>query len=146
MNTLHFSTLIHAPRAVVWDKMLDLASYQVWAAAFFPGSYFEGSWEQGARIRFLAPGGGGMLSEIAENRPHEFISIKHLGMINNGVEDTESEDARKWASAYENYTFVAVGEDTELQVALDTVEEYEQYMRDTWPKALAELKTLCETA
>lgn len=31
-----------------------------------------------------------MTSVIAENKPLEFISIKHVGYINNGIEDTES--------------------------------------------------------
>ena len=48
-----------------------------------------------------------MVSEIAENKPNEFISIRHLGYIANGIEDTQSEAIRAWAPAYENYTFVA---------------------------------------
>lgn len=45
-----------------------------------------------------------MTSEIAESRKPEFISIKHLGVVLAGKEDTTSEEAKKWAPAYENYT------------------------------------------
>src|SRR5262245_38597047 len=91
MTTLQFSILIQAPRDVVWRTMFTDATYRPWTSAFGEGSYFEGDWNTGDRIRFLAPGGSGMSSVIAESRPHEFLSIKHLGMIVNGVDDTSSE-------------------------------------------------------
>src|SRR5512134_3383911 len=86
-KALHFTTLIQAPRQTVWDTMLGPATYRIWTAAFTQGSYFEGSWEEGERIRFLAPDGRGMTAQTAENRKHEFISIKHLGYVKDGVED-----------------------------------------------------------
>ena len=146
-NQIHFSTTIKAPAARVWEVMLGPESYKAWAAPFHEGTYYEGSWEQGQRIRFLIPPGQGMLSEIAESRPHEFISIRHIGMIENGVEDTESDAVRSWAPAYENYTFVPAGEGiTEIRVDMDVDPAWEQYMQDTWPKALEKLKSLCELA
>ena len=53
-------------------------------------------------------------------------------------------DVRSWAPAYENYSFADAGSGTEVTVTLDTVADYEQYMRDTYPKALALLKEICE--
>ncbi len=97
------------------------------------------------RIRFLSPDGCGMTSVIAENRPHEFLSIRHLGIIKDGVEDTESEEARSWAPAYENYSFSASGTATELAVDMDVTPEFEEYMVKTWPKALAKLKAISES-
>ena len=85
-----------------------------------------------------------MLSEIAENREHEFISIRHLGMINGGVEDTTSDAVRAWAPAYENYTFVAVPEGTKLVIELDVEDSWAQQMNESWPKALALLKQMSE--
>lgn len=85
-----------------------------------------------------------MTSVIAENRPHEFLSIRHLGIIKDGVEDTESEEARSWAPAFENYTFSASGTSTELAVDMDVTPEFEEYMVETWPKALAKLKAISE--
>ena len=54
-------------------------SYKQWTSAFGDGLYFEGSWQKGQRIRFLTPQGDEVTSEIAEIRPNEFISIRHLG-------------------------------------------------------------------
>lgn len=144
MKTLEFDVTINAPRARVWDTMLGPVTYKAWTSAFCEGSYYEGSWDEGAGIRFLAPSGDGMVSEIAENRPHEFVSIRHLGMIENGVEDRTSEKVRSWTPAYENYRFSDVPGGCRVSVTLDTAPEWEQYMRDSFPKALALLKELCE--
>ncbi len=144
MKTLTFEITIHAPRARVWSTMLGPESYKTWTAAFSEGSYYTGSWEQGARINFLAPSGDGMTSVIAENRPNEFVSIRHLGVIENGIEDTTSEKVRVWAPAYENYHFADVPDGCKVTVSLDTATEWESYMLDTFPKALGLLKKMCE--
>src|SRR5512139_171887 len=99
MKTLHFSTVINAPREQVWDDMLGAETFGAWTAEFAEGSYFEGGWDEGQKIRFLVPDGRGMTSMIVENRPYEFISIKHLGIIKDGTDDTESDAARNWAPA-----------------------------------------------
>jgi uncharacterized protein YndB with AHSA1/START domain len=144
MKRFQFSTLIQAPREVVWETVIGPVTYRIWTAAFTEGSYFEGTWAKGERMRFLAPGGQGMVSEIAESRPHEFISIKHLGEIKDGVEDTESEAVRSWAPCFETYTFTQAGAATELTVDMDMAESFEEYMTGVWPKALSQLKALCE--
>ena len=144
MKKLHFSIVIRATRDQVWHGLLDDRTYRIWTAPFCEGSHFQGSWAQGQRIRFLTPTGDGMFSMIAQNRPGEFLSIQHLGSIVNGVEDTESEQARMWVSGFENYTLATVAGGTELRIDLDTPPEYEQFMRDTWPKALEALRGVCE--
>ena len=141
----HHSIVIAAPAEQVYTTMIDPEAYKRWTAAFAEGSYFQGSWEKGARILFLSPTGCGMLATIAENRPFEYISIRHLGEIDaNGVEDTESEKVRAWAPAHENYTFTEVDGGTEVAVEMDVVADWEEYMKETWPKALVLLKDLCE--
>ena len=126
MTTLHFAIVIRAPRGTVWDVMLAPATYTEWTAEFMEGSYFEGSWEQGSRIRFLAPDGNGMVAVIAENRPHQFLSIKQLGYVKDGIEDTESEMVTSWAPAFENYTLRDADGATELAVDLDVTPEFEE--------------------
>ncbi len=144
-KTLNFSVLIQCPRRMVWDTMLDSDGYKVWTAAFSEGGYFTGSWAEGQKIQFLAPGGDGMIAVIAANRPCEHVSVRHIGQISGGVEDTTSTKVQSWAPAYENYTFVDSGDGTEVMVSLDTASEWETYMLDTYPKALALLKSLCES-
>ncbi len=146
MSSIHSSITIKAPKEKVWNTMLQHETYRIWTAEFGAGSYFEGSWDQGRKIRFLgSDGSAGVTSVIAENKPNQFISIKHLGIIKNGIDDTESPDAKAWSSAYENYTFDERDDSTELKVEMSGIPaEFEQYMTDTWPKALAKLKSLCE--
>ena len=147
MKKVRHSITIRAPREAVWAAMLGPETYRVWTTPFGEGSYYEGSWNTGDRIRFLGPGGeGGMTSVIAESRPPEFVSIKHLGIVKDGVEDTTSPAATAWAPAFENYTFVDEFGATALTVEVETPEDFEAFMNEAWPKALAKLKEICEEA
>lgn len=149
MNRLHTSIVIDAPKDKVWRTMLDDETYREWTSAFNPGSYYKGDWTQGSKMLFLGPDPetgkeGGMVSRIAESRPYEFISIEHLGILQDGKEDTTSEEATKWAPAFENYTLKKKGEATEVLVDMDVEDEHEKMFRDMWLKALQKLKELAE--
>jgi uncharacterized protein YndB with AHSA1/START domain len=151
MTKLHYSIIINAPREKVWKTMLDDATYRDWTSFFNPGgSYYEGNWEKGSKIHFIGPDPktgklGGMASRIADNRLYEYISIEHLGILKeDGTEDLTSDAAKKWAPAFENYTFKDKDGGTELSVDLDRLEEFAEMFRDVWPKALARLKELSE--
>ena len=144
VKRIQFSAEIAAPVPRVFRLMLDPESYKDWTSAFAEGSFYEGAWLQGQKIKFLSPSGDGMVSEIAEHRPNEFTSIRHLGYISKGVEDTQSESVRSWAPAYENYTFISTANGTRLVIDQDVTEEFEQYIAQAWPEALRRLKAQCE--
>ncbi len=147
MTTLHFSIIINAPVEKVWSTMLEDATYRKWTEPFHQGSYYEGNWDKGADIRFLGPddagGLGGMFSKIREYKKYEYISIEHLGVVKNGVNDT----ATAWSGAYENYTFKSIPQGTEVKIDLDMPEddnEMQQMMGEMWPNALKKLKEIAE--
>lgn len=150
MEKLHFSVQINAPKNKVWDAMLADKTYREWTEPFSPGSYYKGSWDKGSKILFLGPGEdgktGGMVSRIAENRLHEFISIEHLGVVHDGVEDTTSAEAQGWAGAHENYTFKQTDGVTEVIVDLEgnISKEFSDMFAGMWPNALQKLKELAE--
>jgi len=149
MKTLHFSIVIEAPREKVWHAMLDEKPYREWTSAFGAGGYYKGNWEKGSKILFLGPDPGtgelgGMVSRIAENIPYEYISIEHQGIMKDGVEDTSSEEARKWTPAFENYTFREKDGGTELLVHADAVDEFVPMFTEQWPIALEKLKQIAE--
>lgn len=146
MQTLRFTQRIAAPRAHVWKTLIDPDGYRDWTSVFCESSRFEGSWEEGAKIRFLGGENGGMTSEIAAHRPAEFISIRHLGMIANGVEDTTSDAVKSWAPSHENYAFADDAGGMRLDVSIECLDDWVGFMNDAFPKALARLKTLCERA
>ncbi len=148
MKKLHFSIDINATKEKVWNTMLDQDTYRKWTDVFMEGSYYKGDWNKGSKIRFLAPDEHGkmqgMLSRIKENRQYEFVSIEHLGLIQDGKEDTSSDEVKKWAGALENYTFKKRNGSTEVVVDVDTDEKYAEMFEGMWPKALQKLKKLAE--
>jgi uncharacterized protein YndB with AHSA1/START domain len=149
MEKLRQSIFINAPRARVWDVMLADETYREWTSAFMPGSYYQGDWSEGSKILFLGPnpgegGEGGMVSRIHENRRHEFISIEHLGLVHDGVEDTESAAAKAWAPAFENYTFADRQGGTELTIEMDIQAEQRAKFDELWTDALSRLKSIAE--
>ncbi len=146
MKTLRYSITIQAPREAVWAAMLGPDTYRAWTAPFCEGSYYEGSWSTGERIRFLGPNGEGMSSVIAESRPPEFVSIRHLGIFKDGIEDTTSQEATAWAPSFENYAFAEANGTTEVTVELQMPADFEAFMDEAWPKALAKLRSICEDA
>lgn len=131
--------------------MLADKTYREWTAAFHEGSYYEGSWNKGSSIRFLADDDNGnpsgMTSRIAENIPYEYISIEHLGEVVNGNDDTTSETAKLWAGSHENYTFRETDGVTTLTIDLESKDldpEITKMFEAMWPKALAKLKEIAE--
>lgn len=146
---LQFSIDINAPKKKVWDTMLQDSTYRLWTSAFNPkGSWFEGDWSKGSAIRFIGPDENGklsgMVSRIKDNRPHEYVSIEHLGVIHDGKEDTTSDAVKQWTPAFENYTLTEANGVTKVHVDMDTNEEYRQMFEEMWPKALQKLKDLAE--
>ncbi|MBE0566489.1 MAG: SRPBCC domain-containing protein [Krumholzibacteria bacterium] len=144
MRLLHFSITIDAPPGVVWRTMLTQETYRLWIAPFCAGTYYEGSWHAGDRIRFLTPDGRGMASAVVVSLPAERIVLSHEAMIENGVEDAAAAEANGWAGAREEYVLTPTAGGTEVSIAQDTTEEYVEMMQQTWPAALAKLKELCE--
>lgn len=149
MKKLKQSIEINAPREQVWDAIVDDVKYRLWTSAFQEGSYFEGGWNKGDIIRFLMINKDGekegMVSQIEESIYPEFISIKHMGYISKGVDDTTSDEIRSWAPAYENYTLDELGEGRTLfTIEQDITDEYYTMFLELWPKALRNLKEVSE--
>ena len=144
MEKMTFKATINAPREKVWEVLWGKESYPAWTSAFAEGSKVDTDWKKGSKAIFHDGKGQGMVSTIAENKPNEYMSIKHLGVIKNGVEDLESEEVKEWAGAFENYTLKTNNNKTELMVDMDTAEAYRDYFLKTWPVALAKVKELAE--
>jgi len=140
MKRQQFKITINAARERVWDVLLGTDTYPKWTAPFAEGSSVKTDWKKGSKTLFLDGQGSGMVSEIAENIPNEFLSIRHLGEYKDGVEDLESE----WAGYLENYTLNTVDGKTELRVDIDLNEDYKEYMLKTWPQALDKVKEMAE--
>ncbi|WP_379089092.1 SRPBCC domain-containing protein [Pedobacter sp. UC225_65] len=146
MENFAFKIEINATRERVWDILFGAETYPLWTAVFSEGSHAETDWKKGSRALFLGSEGKGMVSRIEESTPYSYLSITHLGMYDNGVEDFDSEEVKKWAGAIEDYTLTEVGGQTLLTIDMSITAEFEDYFQQTWPKALAKVKELAEQA
>lgn len=151
MKKLQFKISIDAPAIKVYDFMLGINSkstYEQWTFLFNPTSTYEGNWDKGNKILFIGVDEkgkkGGMISKIVENIPNQFVSIQHYGILDGDKEITEGMEVEKWANGFENYSFYEDNRTTIVTVDLDTIEDFVDYMSQTYPKALGKLKELCE--
>jgi hypothetical protein len=151
MKKLQFQVRINEPSTKVYDVMLGLSNkstYEQWTSLFNATSTYEGSWNKGSKILFVGVDEkgekGGMVSEIAENSPNRFVSVRHYGLLQDGKEITEGPEVEKWAGVFENYSFEENDGITTVSVDLETAEDFVEYMNETYPKALDKLKEICE--
>jgi uncharacterized protein YndB with AHSA1/START domain len=145
MKKLSFEINIAASRQKVWDTMLSPETYKEWVNVSWPGSRYEGNWKQGENMRFISPGQGGTLANLAEVRPNEFILAKHIAVLNPDLtEDRNSEIAKGWIGSTESYTFTEKNGKTELKVEVHTNPEWESMFAEGWPAALKKLKEMSE--
>ncbi len=150
MVEIHFSIDINAPKEKVYNAMLKEYPYRAWTQVFGPGSHYVGDWGEGSKILFLAPDENGkmsgMIARIKENRPYEYVSIEYLGIVEDGKEDTTSDEAQKVAEGLESYTYKDKDGKTELLVDIDVQEEeeYVEMFQELWPQALERLKRIVE--
>jgi hypothetical protein len=151
MKKLQFKTEIIASAKKVYNTMLgidNIETYEQWTAEFNPTSTYEGNWEKGSKIYFVGTDEngkrGGMVSEIADNVPYKFVSIRHYGILDGKNEITEGPDVEKWAGGLENYTFEEHNGVTTVTIESDVDEDYLDYFNTTWSKALNKLKELSE--
>ncbi len=151
MKTFQFKIEIKAPPEKVYTTMLglnDKTSYEAWTSVFNPTSTYEGNWDKDSKIRFIGTdekgNKGGMLSEIAENIPNKFVSIRHYGIIKNEKEITSGEEVDGWSGTLENYSFEKLDKNTLITVSIDIAESHSDYFEQTYPKALQKLKNIIE--
>lgn len=150
MADLNYTITINAPKEKVWHTMLDLDTYKKWTEPFYPGSYYDGSWDKGSEIKFVAEADGGrsgIHGRIAENIPYEYVSIEYLGEIVDGQLNTTGNDSSKWVGAHENYRFSEENGATTIEVVLagqNVGDEMAKMFDGMWPKALEKLKEICE--
>lgn len=145
MEKVKFSIEIKAPKEKVWEALWEDSNYRYWTSAFTEGSHAKSDWKEGSKILFLDPKGEGMYSTIARKIPNEFMSFKHIGYVKEGKELPVDEETKKWSGATENYTLSEQDGTTTLTVENDVFgEEWENMLKEAFPKALEKVKELAE--
>lgn len=139
MKKINFTTIIDANPEKVWSALWDDKNYRDWTSVFSEGSYAESDWKEGSRILFLSPRGG-MFSVIEKLVPQKEMVFKHMGEIKDGKEIPTD-----WAGAHESYYLNETNGMTELKAEMDATDEFAQFFKDTFPKALERVKQIAES-
>jgi hypothetical protein len=145
MKTLVFKININATPDTVWQSLCQSENYKIWTNPFCEGSYYKtDNFSEGSKIHFLTPSGEGMYSIIDHIEENRFLAFKHLGDIKNFEETPMTTETESWSGAMETYTLNKTNNGTELTVNVDTIEKYIDFMNNTFPLALNELKRISE--
>lgn len=137
---LEFKISINATRERIWNTLYSDAGYCEWTSVFSKGSHALTDWKKGSKALFLDEDNNGLLATIADVRPHEFMSIRHHGDVQKGVEIPN----HTW-SGYENHTLKKTTDGkTELTVGLDVPENFMDEMIRLWPVAMGKIKAIAE--
>ena len=139
MTVLHFTIKINATPEKVWDVLWTDATYRKWTAVFSEESHAISDWNEGSTIQFIGPGNNGMYGIIQKKIPNTQMVFKHLGELKNGVQDP-----KEWGNALESYFLNGLDGGTELNVELDTTDNFKEYFTNTFPKALEMVKQITE--
>lgn len=151
MKKIQLNKTFKATPEQLWELIVDADHYRFWTAAFSKGSDFVGDWTPGSKMRFIAddpPGSEcGMLSEIAESNWPEFLSIHHIGLLNDGTPDYDSSMAKEWTPAYENYQLIKKSEDLcTFELEQDVPESYAESLIDSWNLAFEAMELRLATS
>ncbi len=145
MERLTYQIEISAPARTVWETMLQEDTYKLWVAKSWPGSIYQGKWEQGEQIRFVGPDGSGTLAELTEVKPYASVHARHIAVLGpGGEEDRGSDIAKGWVGITEAYRFEERNGKTTLVVTIETTPYWKKMFDEGWPTALQELKKLAE--
>ena len=139
MKTLKFSIEIDAPKTKVWEALWNDESYRKWTSAFSNSSHAVSDWQEGSKIQFIDGNQDGLWAIIEKKTPNEQMTFKYLGEMKEG-----KEIVNEWAGAMEDYRISEKNGKTELNVSMDTKEEYVGFFEDTFTKALEIIKDLSE--
>jgi len=144
MKKLNFSISINATAKKVWQVLWSDATYRQWTNPFYEGSYAVSDWKQGSKILFLGPSGDGMFSTIEEVIPFEKMVFIHEGEVKDFKEQPGTKGSEAWKGSRESYTLKEENGKTNLEVSLESANEFADYFAQAFPKALEIVKQLSE--
>ncbi len=142
--TLKKSLEIAATKERVWQVMTDDILTRQWYEAFGEGGFVETDWQVGSKVICIDATKSGLVGEIILNKAPDVVSIEYNGIMQDGREDHQSEDAKKMKGCIESYILTDTKTGTDLAISLDLPEEFLAQMSALWDKALVIIKSLAE--
>lgn len=144
MEIFNYEILIDASPEKVWQVLWDAKSYTQWTQYFSSGSTMHSDWTINGRTVFLDASGAGMVSTISQLEKFKLVVFKHLGLVQDGIEDLDSDEVKKWKGALEKYFLEDLNGKTKLRVELETAKDYLEMMDTAFKKGFEQVKQLAE--
>lgn len=144
MKTIKKTIVIHAPNQKVWTVLTDPKYNAQWYAMFGAGAKPQSNWEIGHKILFSDDSGGGMAAVVTDNVTNKMLALEYTGLVKNGKEDSQSDEAKKYIGGKEIYVLSEKHESTQLDIASDMDEELFDAMNNVWQQAIEKIKELAE--
>jgi hypothetical protein len=146
METLSYETVINASQQKIWDILWSPETYGEWTKFFGAGSTMKSDWKVDGKTYFLDSKGNGMVSTIDSLDEPNQIVFKHLGVIKDGVEDTQSMEIMQWNGAFEKYFLIDLQGKTKLHAEVQTEKNFQELMNTGFTKGLEIVKNLAENS
>ncbi len=144
MKTIKKTIVIHASNQKVWNVLTSPQYYKQWMAEFSSTSNPQTTWEQGSKAIFVDASGRGMVAKITENKHNQLLAMEYTGIMVDGKEDHESDEAKKYIGGKEIYAISQKNDSTQLDIASDMSEEMIDELSLQWDAALEKVKELAE--
>ena len=144
METLSYETIIDAPMQKVWDILWSPETYSEWTRYFGTGSVMKSDWKVGGKTYFLNSKGEGMVSTIDSLEEPSQVVFKHLGVVKDGVEDTQSKEVMEWNGSFEKYFLIDFDGKTKLHTEVQVDSQWRDHMDTGFIKGLTIVKSLAE--
>jgi uncharacterized protein YndB with AHSA1/START domain len=144
LETIKKSIEINASKEKVWDVLLNDKFTRIWYAAFSEGSHADTDWKVGSKALFTDNTRSGLVGKVLTNQPHEIISLEYEGLVNDGIEDYESDIAKFVKGGLETYRLSEKNGVTHVSISCDMGMDYFESMSEAWEKGLQKVKELAE--
>jgi len=145
MHTIDKSIEIHAPKSKVGFVLTDPKMTAIWCSEFMPGSYMEGEWKEGGTVRYLDGSNQGLRGTVTHYNPESMLRVEYNAEITNGVEYTDSEEAKKWVGTYDEWHLSEENGVTTLRLESKAPKEYYEDFLEMWDITLEKVKELAES-
>ena len=142
MKEVQFSVEINASKENVWNTLWVDGTFRQWAGIIDPGTYMRGDLKLGNEIQFISSENGyGVTSVVEKLITNEFLLLRHSADTQeNGIQ----ERAQEWTGGKETYSLAEKDGTTTLSVSFNVPKDMEEYFKNTYPKALEQVKVLAE--
>lgn len=143
-QTIKKSIRANAPKEKVWEVLLEDKFARIWYAAFSEGAHAVTDWQTGSKVTFTDNSGDGLIGRVLVNKPHEMVSVEYTGVLAEGKEDYDSQEAIGVKGGRETYLLLEKDGITRLSIECDMAAEMFELMSRSWDKALEKVKDLSE--